>query len=130
MKKPSSWRGFAALGLALAVGLPLSLAGCGEQCDPGYELKNHLCYQAAAPSGAAGAAGAPSCDEPSISTFGGVCRSDTDCVCDSDFCAGIPGQEGLCTRTGCDTDPAVCPDGFSCMDLSGFGAGLPHICVN
>jgi len=23
----------------------------------------------------------------------------------------------------------VCPSAYSCMDLSGFGAGLPAICV-
>jgi hypothetical protein len=36
---------------------------------------------------------------------------------------------GFCTRTGCDTDPSVCPSGHACVDLSGFGPGLPSICV-
>ena len=123
-------RGFAVLGLLLLASLPVSLAGCGERCDPGYHLEHHICYvDAVGDAGAAGAAGAPSCDDPSVTTFGAVCMADADCVCDSDFCAAYPGQAGTCTRTGCDQDPSVCPSGYSCMDLSSFGAGLPAICV-
>ena len=108
-----------------------SLANCGEQCDPGYHLERHLCYVDLEVAGAggddggqAGAAGA--CSE---TTFAAECLSNADCVCDSDFCAGYPGQVGFCTRSGCDRDPSVCPSGYSCMDLSSFGAGLPAICT-
>jgi hypothetical protein len=121
-------RGFAALGLLLVGSLPFSLAACGEKCDPGYHLEHDICYVDTA-SASAGAAGAPSCDDPSVSTFGAPCHSAVDCVCDSDFCPAPPGTVGACTRSGCDKDPSVCPDGYSCVDLSGFGAGLPFICV-
>lgn len=119
-------RSFTAWSLVLAPCLLAGLANCGEQCDPGYHLENHLCYIDVAPDGAAGAGGeAGACSE---TTFASDCLSNADCVCDSDFCAGYPGQVGFCTRTGCDTEPSVCPSGYSCMDLSSFGAGLPAIC--
>ena len=133
MKNSVSLRGLAAGLLLLAAGISVSLAGCGEKCDPGYHIEESICYvDVAAAAGAAGAAGAPaapSCDDPSIETFGAVCYSDADCVCDSDFCAGYPGQAGICTLRGCGTDPSICPSGYSCMDLSTFVAGL-SICVN
>jgi len=128
MNKIAFSRGLAALGLLVVVSLPVSLAGCGEKCDPGYHLEHDLCY-VDAESGNAGAAGAPSCDDPSITTFGAVCHSTADCTCDSDLCAASPGQAGTCTRTGCDKDPSVCPSDYSCMDLSSYVPGL-HICVN
>jgi hypothetical protein len=114
---------------------PLALAtldGCGERCEPGYTLDHHICYENVASAGAAGdtgTAGAPSCDDPSASTFGAECRLESECTCDSDFCAANPGSVGFCTRSGCDTDPSVCPAGYSCMDLSAIAAGLPAICV-
>ena len=131
-------RGAALLLGALGALGSATLGGCGERCDPGYHLHDDLCYvDAPAPAadagaeaaGAAGAASAPSCDDPSVTTFAAPCKSNADCVRDSDFCAGYPGQTGFCTRSGCDLDPSVCPSAYSCMDLSGFGAGLPAICV-
>jgi len=111
--------------------LLFGLVDCGEKCDPGYHLENHLCYVDVAVDGAggaddgqAGAAGA--CSE---TTFAAECLSSADCTSDADFCAGYPGQVGFCTRSGCDRDPSVCPAGYSCMDLSSFGAGLPAICT-
>ncbi|HTQ05564.1 MAG TPA: hypothetical protein VMI54_16995 [Polyangiaceae bacterium] len=117
--------------------LGATAGACNERCDPGYHLSEDLCYvdppdagaDAGSEAGAAGAPSAPTCDDASVTTFGASCHSNADCTCDSDFCAGYPGQVGSCTRTGCLTDPSVCPDGYSCMDLSSFGAGLPAICV-
>jgi hypothetical protein len=132
MKHASNKLGFALL-LAFGPLLLAGLDGCGgDRCEPGYYLENHVCYQTPASAGAAGdtgSAGAPSCDDPNVSTFGADCRVAAECVCDSDFCAANPGSVGFCTRTGCDTDPSVCPSGHACVDLSGFGPGLPSICV-
>lgn len=122
-----------------ALAVPLGLAtldGCGgERCSPGYHLDRHLCYidpepsDAAGMSGSGGGAGETNGAACEPLTFGADCRVESDCTCDADFCAAAPGQVGFCTRTGCDVDPSVCPEGHSCMDLSGFGAGLPSICV-
>ena len=125
---------FGLLALAGPLGLA-TLEGCGERCGPGYHLDRHLCYLDPEPADSAGMAGTPgSAGEADAAaceplTFASDCLVSDDCTCDADFCAAAPGQTGFCTRTGCDEDPSVCPDGYSCMDLSGFGAGLPHICV-
>jgi hypothetical protein len=42
----------------------------------------------------------------------------------------MPGQaQGVCTLDGCKADPSICPSGYSCFDLSVFGAELPAICT-
>jgi hypothetical protein len=129
MRRASPWPWLLFAGPCLVLGL----TDCGEQCDPGYHLERHLCFVDLPAGGDAGGAGndgeagaAGACSE---TTFAKECHDDADCVCDSDFCAGYPGQIGFCTRTGCDADPSVCPSGYSCMDLSSFGAGLPAICT-
>ena len=117
--------------LILAASAAAALSGCGERCDPGYHLDRHICYADTAATSEAGAAGATSdaatCPGPGVTTFAADCKSSADCVCDSDFCAGYPGQTGFCTRSGCDKDPTLCPSGYTCMDLSSFGVG--HICT-
>jgi hypothetical protein len=109
------------------------LGGCGEKCDPGYHLDDHLCYVDLPAENTGGAAGAPDgnagAGDACESTFGADCLSNADCVCDSDFCAGYPGQVGFCTRSGCDRDPSLCPADYACLDLSSFGPGLPNICA-
>lgn len=113
------------------------VSGCEDECGPGYESFEHLCRVAGgeadggegsadAAAGAAGVAGAAECES---STFGDTCLTLADCECDADFCAGLPGEEGFCTRTGCDETPSVCPSEWGCMDLSRFGPDLPAICT-
>jgi hypothetical protein len=113
--------------------------GCSDECGEGYHLENHLCAadasdgaggapdgsggSGAAGSGEAGAAGEPACDP----TFGEDCVTSSECSCDATFCAGYPGEVGICTRTGCVEDPSVCPPDWGCMDLVAFG--LPSICT-
>jgi hypothetical protein len=52
-------------------------------------------------------------------------QNHTDCTCEADYCALMPGQtEGFCTVTGCVDDPDACPAGWECFDLSAFVPGL------
>ncbi len=61
--------------------------------------------------------------------FGVPCTSDAQCTCYASFCSMQPGaKSGICTVKGCKTNPSLCPDGWSCLDLSIFGAGLPSVC--
>lgn len=114
-----------------------------DLCDPGQVLDPKTGYCFAAPKADAGSDGAtPQASEGGMSEasdgascsagtsqFGDPCMSTTDCHCPTDYCAQMPGAaSGTCTRTGCDVDPAICPSGFTCLDLSQFAAGLPHIC--
>ncbi|HEX5659152.1 MAG TPA: hypothetical protein VFX59_18290, partial [Polyangiales bacterium] len=63
--------------------------------------------------------------------WGAACKTDAECPCAANYCALMPGQTaGYCTKTGCKTDPSVCPSGWSCFDLSLFAADLPAICTN
>jgi hypothetical protein len=120
------------LSVTLAFAASSAAAGCRDRCGQGYELQNHLCVALPSVDGGGGAGGsdgggeeggAPAC-EP---TFGEACLGSTECGCDATFCAGYPGEVGVCTRTGCLEDPSVCPPDWSCMDLAEFG--LPSICV-
>lgn len=125
------------LSLATAAASAITL-GCSENCGDGYRLVNHLCTADISDDGAggapdgrggtgsgqeAGASGGPLC-EP---TFGEECFATADCSCDATFCAGYPGEAGICTRTGCTEDPSVCPSDWGCMDLSAYA--LPSICT-
>ena len=54
----------------------------------------------------------------------------SDCGCGADYCAVMPGQsEGYCTATGCVEDANVCPDDWTCFDVSAFQPGAPSICL-
>ena len=120
--------------VVLGVAVVTSLAsGCEDDCGAGYERFDPLCRvsrseadggegNATPAGGAAGVAGATECE---VMTFGQPCLTVEDCECDADFCAGLPGEEGFCTRTGCDTDASVCPSAWECTDLSPFGPDLP-----
>ena len=63
--------------------------------------------------------------------FGASCTSDAECGCpEASYCAIMPGQAvGNCTATGCVDDPSVCPDDWSCFDISLFAPGQPAICL-
>jgi len=91
--------------------------------------------RAAGTSGSAGAAGASAnaactLQAPDPDGFGATCQGAADCTCKANYCALMPGQaQGTCTVQGCKADPSVCPAGYSCFDLSVFGADLPAICT-
>lgn len=65
--------------------------------------------------------------------FGTSCSdatSHSDCGCPTNYCAVMPGQsEGYCTITGCTENPDVCPEGWSCFDLSTIVPGQPSFCL-
>jgi hypothetical protein len=64
-------------------------------------------------------------------TFGTACTESSTCTCDAaSFCAVQPGvPEGFCSATGCSADPSVCPEGWSCFDLSMFVDGGTSFCL-
>jgi hypothetical protein len=104
------------------VGLPL--ASCvfefGEDVAP------------AKPSQEPASDAGPACELPD-NGFGAACTDaveHSECSCAADYCAVMPGQsEGYCTVTGCKDDPSVCPEDWSCFDLSAFQSGAPAICL-
>ena len=127
--------------VALAGGL--AAAACqdpGSQlCDPGQILDPVSGYCIAGPvdAGRAGDAAARDAGDRSAMpratraapSSGTRAAADADCHCPTDYCAILPGStSGTCTRTGCDADPSICPASWTCLDLSQFQAGLPHIC--
>lgn len=61
--------------------------------------------------------------------FGAFCVEDANCESPVDTCFRPPGQtSGYCSASGCDIDPSICPENWSCLDLSIFNPSLPHIC--
>jgi hypothetical protein len=114
-------------------GIVALFTGCEDECGSGYVRADHLCRatteggaEAGAAGSSAGEAGETGCE---LSTFAETCLAHAECQCDADFCAGFPGEEGICTRTGCDEDPSVCPQDWGCVDLASFDPSLPAICA-
>ena len=130
--------------LLIAVACSLLSVNCDESCPPGYVFASHACIAeaggATSSTGGTGSqsdGGAPSEDsglsndagDTSVptckdSTFGNTCMTAADCGCDTGFCAGYPGQQGICSHTGCLQDASVCPANWTCQDFSAFQAGL------
>ena len=120
------------LRLILIVLAPIAVAGCfpdSNRCDPDQRYSYGLCYQIdAAVSPQTGADAGADDAGMSFAHFGDVCAGDGDCAAPTDFCAKYPSDPtGYCTRTGCLTDASLCPDGWSCLDLSMYG--YPAICL-
>ena len=131
----------AGLAAAVACTTPSS-----KLCDPDQVLDpvSGECIAAPSPSadgGAdAGASGEAAADAPSgddagdacgagSSQLGDTCAVPGDCHCPATYCAVMPGATtGYCTPTGCDVTPSLCPSPWTCLDLSAFQAGLPHVC--
>jgi len=126
------------LRLAFALASAILLVNCDETCPAGYLYRNHMCIGAAAGTGGStsqgGASAQPDSGAPDASgasggdcgdsTFGDVCMSASDCGCDTAYCAGYPGSQGICSHTGCLEDPSVCPANWNCGDFSAFQDGL------
>lgn len=122
--------------------------GCeaSSTCDEGYVLEGANCVpdsmstgDASTMSDAGNAADASGDAEPTpndggdgegAACFEETCASHDDCDCDADYCGIRPGEStGYCTYRGCKEDPSVCPESWSCMDLSIYQPTLPSICV-
>jgi hypothetical protein len=144
MRETASFRGGTVIGWGALLSLLLLWQGCADDatCDPGYEVRDGSCVALLAPpppngeGGAGGVGEDPSaCDAsmPSTGTFGATCRDGvghTDCGCPAPICAIQPGQEtGFCTQIHCDANPAACPSGWSCFDLSAIDPSYPSTCV-
>jgi hypothetical protein len=113
-------------------GAPAPAAGTGGSAPPAAISGSGS--GGASSTGGAGATSTPSatCALPGgdAQGFEAACKVDADCSCTANFCALMPGQtQGVCTVQGCKADPTRCPTGYSCFDLSVFGASLPSICT-
>lgn len=103
---------------------------CSEKtpCDEDQELRsNGYCY----PVNAKDAAVAPTSPAEagiSVDLFGRSCQKDDDCAAPASLCAIQNGPPGFCSAIGCDRNPAICPAGWACMDLTALGIPA-HLCV-
>jgi hypothetical protein len=62
--------------------------------------------------------------------FGAPCRESSECTCTAHYCALMPGQSmGYCSKTGCKEDKSICPDAYTCFDISVFAPGQPSVCT-
>jgi hypothetical protein len=65
--------------------------------------------------------------------FGAPCNDTTmhsDCSCAANYCSKSPfDTQGYCSVIGCKENPAICPTGWSCFDVSVFAAGQPSVCM-
>jgi hypothetical protein len=67
---------------------------------------------------------------PATAAFGKACADSKECSAEASYCALMPGgTSGYCTTTGCKEDASVCPEGWSCFDVSMFQPGAPSICT-
>ena len=123
--------------LLLAVIPGLVSVNCDDSCQPGYAISSHVCVAVSSSGGSSNTTPDASTQDDggnlddttcTDSTFGKTCMSAADCGCDTAFCAGYPGQAGICSHSGCIQDPTVCPADWPCQDFSAYQAGL-SICT-
>jgi hypothetical protein len=62
-------------------------------------------------------------------SFGAVCKSSADCVAPSDTCFQQGTAAGFCSAVACNVNTTVCPQGWTCLDLSQFQADAPWGCM-
>jgi hypothetical protein len=110
----------------LTVAATLLVSACiDEPCDSSQQFINGVCVTVAVDA----RGGADAADGGVSVPFNAACSTDGDCGGVTNFCAVQPGQAvGFCTHTGCIEDPAVCPSGATCLDLTSFGAPGLSIC--
>jgi hypothetical protein len=125
---------------AALLGVTALAAACsddGKPCDPDQKYDNRVCK----PGGAGGSGGSgggdedaatdalgPTADAPEVPpVWGKACNmpgdAAVDCVGASSYCVARPGAtEGYCSAIGCDTNPGICPIGWSCFPIPGVVA--------
>ncbi|MEN9580866.1 MAG: hypothetical protein RJA70_3875 [Pseudomonadota bacterium] len=143
----------------LLTGLSLLLAGCGDSeadaCGQGQVYRDGACEEemrqgsggmdsgkkgtAPSPGGADSAADNSGGGEPAVGggadagavdpAFGAACEQHTDCKGPTDYCVASPLGAPYCSASGCDADASICPEGWTCFDVSKFAPGEPFICA-
>lgn len=108
---------------AFAMGI-LTACDPSTHCDPGQIFQDNACYdpppvQPDASATVEGDGGAPVCAP--YEGFGESCTADWQCRCGLDSCNTFTGN--YCTHTGCLQDPSVCPEKWTCLDLTAMGLG-------
>jgi hypothetical protein len=130
-------RALAALVLAAAAAAMATTGGCTppHHCDPGQIDMGYACYSP--PDAGASDSGGGMVDvippdsvmcTDQYTGFGYACNAATDCPCGLDFCVIFGGQT-YCTKTGCQDDPSVCPQGYTCVDFGAYSPGLGPTCA-
>jgi hypothetical protein len=61
--------------------------------------------------------------------FGAACTTKADCGGPTDYCTFSPTEPAYCSASGCDADPSICPDGWTCFNVADFVPGEPYVCV-
>ncbi len=117
--------------------LSAGVSGCAKDaCDPGQELRNHVCIALAAPATDAGSSDKPEQDAGTDAgpqgMFGAACTKDADCARPTNFCSIPPPQFNVppfCTLKDCDKeDPLSCPSAWTCIDFS-MTDDVPPFCL-
>jgi hypothetical protein len=113
------------LGRAVGVCFAVAVAGActpDEPCDPDQIYQRGLCVDAVTDAGPPADAG-PRPDAGPHRGFGDPCTDPEDpveCIYAADVCVPLPGQDPFCSALGCLDDPAICPPGWMCVDVSMF----------
>ncbi|MGA7742317.1 MAG: hypothetical protein ABSF35_13030 [Polyangia bacterium] len=116
------------LATVAAFSLAALVSACSEDhpCSADEEFRGGYCYPTDAGQPTDASAGGAD-DGGGGGTFGQTCATAADCAAPASFCA--PSPLLYCTAFGCDTDPTVCPAGWTCLDLTNFGAPGQHMCL-
>lgn len=60
--------------------------------------------------------------------FGDACNAHPDCSGETNYCNYSPMDGLYCSKSGCDADPSICPEGWGCIDVGQFAPGEPFVC--
>lgn len=118
----------------------IAIGGCADEGCPDAHVRldgkcvlyteafaQHRGGASSTPKNEAGKGGSDA--EPVEAPFDAPCQGHTTCGGETNYCATPIGLPTYCTLSGCETDPSVCPEGWSCFDLGSVVPGEPHICL-
>lgn len=106
--------------------LTLGFTACavGAPCDVGDQLVDGVCRAETQKPTSDGGTGV------AASTFGSTCKDHPECTGEVNICLVPDGQvSGVCSVSGCDQKPSLCPQSWKCCDLARVRAGAPWGCV-